>query len=128
DEDIIPKPRLEMALHFRKGEIGAAASSYQLFRVVKEVEPEVEESGRNRVPVNEQMFFGKMPPTRPHEQCCSSGIETVRLAFGTDEVDLSPHGIAQIDLSLEHILPRGRVWSPETRHERVRARVERIDD
>ena len=57
DEDVVPEPRLEVRLHLGEVEVRARAASDQLFRVVEEVEREVEQAGRGRMAVDEQMLF-----------------------------------------------------------------------
>src|SRR5262249_49964402 len=42
NEDVVPQPRLEMALHFRQVEIRSAAACEELFGVMEKVESPVE--------------------------------------------------------------------------------------
>ena len=67
-EHLVPEPRLEMALQLRQVEIGTAATFQQLPRIVKKVEPEVEEAGRHRLAVHQNVLLVQMPAARPHHE------------------------------------------------------------
>src|SRR5260370_40044758 len=66
-EDIIPKPRLKMALHLGQVKIRTATSGDEFFRIVKQIETKIEKAPGHRFPINQQMFFDKVPPARPNE-------------------------------------------------------------
>ena len=67
-EDVVPNARLQMALHFRQIKIWTASARDQLFRVVKEVEAEIEETAGNRLAVDEHMFLDQMPAARARHE------------------------------------------------------------
>src|SRR5438874_144257 len=102
-EDIVPKARLEMALHFRQVKIGAAPARDQLFRVVEKVEAEIEEPARDRFAIDENMLFDQMPPAWPNEQDGELLIELILFPVRICERDRAPNGVAQIDLALNHV-------------------------
>src|SRR5262249_17421733 len=69
NEDVVHQPRLEVCLPLRQIEVRAAAARYELFRVVEEVEREVEEARGDRLRVDEQVLFEQMPSARAdHER------------------------------------------------------------
>ena len=59
DEDVVPQPRFEMALHLGQIEVRAAAARQQFLRVVEKVEAEIEEGAGDGLAVDEDM------PLRP---------------------------------------------------------------
>src|SRR6202030_1865667 len=59
-EDVIPQPRLEMALHFGQVKIRPAAAFQQLARVMKEEQSKIKQPARHRPPIHPKMFFTQM--------------------------------------------------------------------
>jgi hypothetical protein len=49
-----------------------------------------------------------MPTARSHDQRGNLRIELVSLAIRIGELDAAIHGIAEIDLTLDHVVPGGR--------------------
>jgi hypothetical protein len=127
-KDLVPEARLQMALHLRKIKIRAGSALDQLFRVVEEIEPEIENGGRHRLSVDFHVLFLEVPSTRTHHECRSLAVEPVFLTFGRTELDLLSNGIVEVDLAFESSRPGRRMGILEVRHEDVRARVQRVDD
>ena len=128
-EDVVPQPRLEMALELRQVEIRPGAARDQLLGVVEDVQAEVEQRAAHRLPVDGEVRFGQMPAARPHQQRRDLVAEPVALAaVRIGEVDLAADGVAQIDLALDQVRPgrRGRVL--EVGHVHRRAAVQRVHD
>src|SRR5439155_18150858 len=63
-EDVVPEPRLAVALHLRQVEIRSAPSLEQMLRVVEDVEPEVEHRAGDRHAVDQQMPLHEVPASR----------------------------------------------------------------
>ena len=80
DEDVIPQPRLKVALHLGQVEVGAAAARQQFLGVVKEVEAKVEEGARHRLAVDEHVLFFKMPAAGADKQYGAASVQFVFLA------------------------------------------------
>jgi hypothetical protein len=127
-EDVVPQPRFEMALELRQVEVRAAAARDQLLRIVEEVEREIEDGPGDGLSVDQHVLFGEMPAARPHEQHRGLVVEAVRLAFRGRVVDPAADRIAQIELSLQMVVPLRRVGVLEVGHEHIGARVECVDD
>jgi hypothetical protein len=96
---------------------------------VEEVEPEVEQRSRDRLALDEAMALGQVKPPRADDQRRHVIIEAVLFAgFRIVVLDHATHGVAQVDLALDHVRPGRRAGVLEVGHERVRARVQRVDD
>ena len=129
DEDVVPEPRLQMALHLGQIEVRAAAARQQLFGVVKEVEAEIEDGAGHRLAIHAHMPFFKVPAARADKQHGGLVVELVLLSRGRVGVgDGAPDGIAQIDLAVEQVVPCRRIGVFEVGHEDFRAGVERVDN
>ncbi len=68
DEDVVPQPRLEMALQLGQVEVGAGAAVEQRAGVVEEVQAKVEQRGRDRLTIDQDVLLDQMPAARPHHQ------------------------------------------------------------
>src|SRR5580700_9738434 len=55
-KDVVPEPGFKVAFHFWQVEIRPASSRQQLFGVMKNIEPEIEQPAGNRFAVDEEMF------------------------------------------------------------------------
>ena len=129
DKNIVPQPRFKMALHFGQVEVRAAAAREQFFGVVKEIESEIEDGTGHRFAIDEDVPLFKVPAARAHKQNGGLVVELVLLAGGgIGERDGAADGIAQIDVAVDQVVPRGRARVFEIGHEHLRAGVERVDD
>ena len=63
-EDVVPQPRLEVALGLGEVEVRAAAAAQQFGGVVEEVEAEVDERGHGRLTVDQQVLLVEVPAAR----------------------------------------------------------------
>ena len=95
---------------------------------MKEEEPEVEEAGGNRVSVDAEMALDEVPSPRADHERGGPLAEAVVPAGGVDEGDRSGHGVAQVDLARQDVVPGGGGGVLEIGHEHVGARVEGVDD
>jgi len=129
EEDLVPQPRLEVRLHLRQVEVGAAAAAHELPRVVEEVHPEVEERPGDGPAVDDEVRLGEVPPPRAHEQHRRARLQRVPLpARGVLERDRAADRVGEVRLPLDLVAPRGGVRVLEVGHEGLRARVQRVDD
>ena len=80
DEDVVPEPRLEMALHLRQVEIRTGPRAGQRLRVVEEEHAEVEQHSRRRPAVDEEVALGQVKAARTDQQRRDLGVERVALA------------------------------------------------
>src|SRR5262249_9576165 len=127
-EHVIPKSRLQVALHLGQIEIWTCTLRDQRLGIVEKIETKVEEGGRNRFTVNFEMFLVKMPAARADNQGRNMRIELITLPFRACVADGPSDSVAQVGLSFEIVLPRGRVRIFKIGHEHVGARVQRVDD
>ena len=105
-EDVVPQPRLEVALELRQVEVRPAALLQQPLGVVEEVEPEVEQAARDRLAIHFHVAFIQVPPTRPDEQRRHLLVEPVLLAFRALELDAPLNGVDEVGLALDQVRPR----------------------
>src|SRR5262249_41888664 len=127
-EDVVPQTRLEMTLELRKIEVGTAAARDELPRVVEEVEREIEDAARDRLPVDRHVLLRQMPAARAHEQGSDLLVQLVSLPIGAHIVDAAAYRVAQVDVALDQVVPLRRVGVLEVGHEDLRAGNERVDD
>ena len=126
-DDVVPEARLEVALHLGQVEVRTRALVEQLLRVVEHVEREVEDAGRDRVAVDQDVLLEQVPAARAHEQGRQVLAERVVLAAARQR-DGAVDRVAQVDLTLDRVLPGRRVRVLEVGHEHLRAGVQRVDD
>src|SRR6266446_10815310 len=106
-----------MTLHLRQVEIWAAAVGDQMLCVVKEVETKVEKRGGDRLLIHFEMLFVEVPTSGTHHQGCDLGVEAVLLPFRTGVSDRTGDGVSKVGLSLEVVVPGGRVGVLKIGHE-----------
>src|SRR5579864_1141779 len=95
---------------------------------MEEIETEIKERTGNRRAIYQKMPFIQMPATWTNQQSRHFGIQGVLFALRTHIADCALHGIAEIRLPLQIVLPRRRIRILEVRHENIRAGIERVDD
>ncbi len=128
-EHVVPQACLEVGLQLGQVEVGSGAPLPQCLRVVEEVEPEVEQECRDRLPVVLHVPLRQVEPARPDEQDGRLLAEAVLLAgVGRLVRDRAPDGVPQVRVADDHVLPRGGVRVLEVGHEDARPGVERVDD
>ena len=93
----------------------------------KHVQPEVEEARRNRRAVDHQMPLDQMPAAWPNDERRGLVAQAVALRRPGCEGNRPAHGVAEILLALDDVLPGRRARVFEVRHEDTRARVQRVD-
>ena len=121
-ENVVPQPRLEMALQLRQVEGGRRALLDLRPGAMEDIEAEVEQRPRNLVAVDRHVALGEMPAARAHHQQRRIGFKRVALAGGrVDEIDPARPAVAQVDLAVDQVGEdrRGRVL--EIGHEDFRA-------
>src|SRR2546428_5101743 len=93
EKDLVPDPRLAVALKLREIEVGAGAAREQLVRVVEEVEAEVEERPWNGFPVERDVALRKVEPPRANHEHGGPLVQAVLLSRrGIVEGGPAPHG------------------------------------
>ena len=94
---------------------------------MEEVEPEIEEAGRNRHAVDEDVALDEVPAAGPDHERREAVVEAVGLALGAVERELAPDGGLQRRLAADDVRPRRRQRVLEVGHEDPGARVEGVD-
>ena len=129
DEDVVPEPRLEVALHLGQIEVGAGAARQQLRGVVEEVEAEVEEAAGDRAGRRcRTCFSGRCQPRGRTISMAICSFRRYSLPSGLLKLMVRADRVAQVDLALDQVLPGRRVGVLEVGHEDLGAGVERVDD
>ncbi len=126
-KDVVPQPRLEVALQLGQVEVGAGAARQQVLGVAEHVEAEVEEAGRDRLAVHQHVLFDQVPAARADQQGGDGVVELVGLAVGILERDRAGNGVGAVDLALDHVVPGGGERILKVGHEDLGARVEGVD-
>ena len=111
-EDVVPQPRLTVRLELRQVEVRAAAARDEFMRVVECVEAEVDErrgcGARDAGAVGEaQVLLDEVPAARAEHDRGRLLAETVLLALGAREVDLTTDRVEQVDLAADDVRPGG---------------------
>ncbi|MNT46287.1 hypothetical protein D3C72_1829190 [compost metagenome] len=106
-EHLAPPAPFQIALQLGQVEVGARALGQQRLVVVQEVEGEVEQAARDGVAIEGDVFFRQVQTAYPADKHCGIGIEGVSLAFRTGVRDGAVDRIAQVDLTLDHLVPGG---------------------
>lgn len=107
-EHIIPQPGFQMGFHLGQIEVGAGATLDQLLRIMEEVETKVEEAAGDWLSIDSEMLLLQVPAscTSNQRRQPSIGPQLV-LLVALFEIDLSPNGVIEVDLAVDHVLPRG---------------------
>ena len=127
DEDVVPEPGLLGSLELRQVEIRPAATPDRFGCVVEEVQPEVEEAGRDRGAIDEDVSLLQVPAAGPDEKGGDLLVEPVCLALGRRELELASDGVLESSLAADDVGPGRRQGILEVSHEDPRARIERVD-
>ena len=72
-EDVVPEPRLQVALHLGQVEVRPAAALEQLRGVVEEVEAEVDQRADRRLAVDRQVPLVQVPAARAASRSSAYG-------------------------------------------------------
>src|SRR5262245_9837127 len=126
-EDLVPEPRLEVALELREVEVGPSAALEQALDVPLEVDAEVEEARRDVLSVELDVTLLQMPAPGPHEEDGDLVLQLVAL-LALLERDRPFDRVAEVLLAADDVLPRRRVRVLEVGHVDACPRVEGIDD
>src|SRR5439155_932774 len=103
---VVPKSGFQMALQFRKVEVGTGPLGQQAAGIMKNVEPEVEERAGHRLPVDLEVPFRQMPSAWAHQQGGQPFPQAIRLPVWAGEGDRSIDRINQVHLAADHVAPR----------------------
>ena len=125
-ERVGPQTRLEVRLELREVEVRPAAALELLARVARHVQAEVEQRGRDRLAVDEGVPLGQVPAARPDQERRDLVVQPVRLVRRLER-DLAAHGVGDVPLALDDVLPLRRAGVLVVGHEDAGARVERVD-
>ncbi|MBK8003356.1 MAG: hypothetical protein IPK12_05250 [Gemmatimonadetes bacterium] len=126
-EDVVPEPRLVVALELGQVEVRAAAAAEQLVRVVEEVQAEVEEAAGDGLAVEEGVLLDQVPAAGPDHQRGEVGVEPVRLALGRVVGEGPADGGDAVLLAGHHVFPARGEGVLEVGHEDLRPGVEGVD-
>jgi len=112
-EDVIPQPRLEVVLGLGQVEVRTAAPAHEIFRVVEEVQAEVDQRAgcrggdARRIDVA-QVLLDQVPAARAHHDGRGVlGSHRVVLALGARELELPADRVEQGHLPADHVGPCG---------------------
>src|SRR6516225_9077972 len=107
-----------MALDLGKIEIGGAALGDDRFRVVEDIEPEIDERPRHLLPVDRQVALGQVPAARSHQEYSRRLGQSIGLTCDLVlEVNLAGPAILEIDLTLDDVGKARRGGVLEIAHE-----------
>ena len=95
-EDVVPKPRFQIALHLRQIEVWTAAAGEQLSRIMEEVETKIEERGRDWRAVYVEVLLHQVPTSRAHKEDSRIVDQPVLFAVRIDKVDLTSHCVPEV--------------------------------
>jgi hypothetical protein len=126
DEDVVPEPRLQVALRLRQVEVRPGAAFEQALRVVEREQPEVEQRARHALLVDHDVAVGQVPAAGTHQQRRRLVAQPVGpLALGV--LDGPVDRVDEVGLPADHVRPGGRQRVLEVGHESARAGVEGVD-
>ncbi len=129
DEDVVPQPRLEVALQLGQVEIRPGSAPFQRLVVVCQVQREVEDRRRSTLAVDQAVLLGQVPAARADDECRRLVIQLVSLTVaGVRITDRPIDRVAQIHLSQQDVFPRRRTRVFEVGHEAFDGRIQRVDD
>jgi hypothetical protein len=109
-------------------EIRAASPLHQAAGIVKEVQPEIEETAGQGRPVDHDVAFIQVPSPGPGQQGRDRGVEPVGLAVRSGELDGAVDRVPQIELAFQEVGPGRCGGVLEVRHEDIGAGIESIND
>src|SRR2546422_758613 len=127
-EDLLPEPRLEVALELGQIEIRTGPTIEQTSRVVERVQAEVDDRAGDRETVGVEMLLDEMPSARADDERRRPLVELVFLPIGILERDRPQGRVDEVLLSLHEVRPGRRVGVLEVRHVHRGTRVEGVDD
>src|SRR6185503_20145212 len=103
------------------------AAGQQLLGVVKEVEPEVEQTGRYWLAVQQRVLFLEVPAAWPYHQCRELLIQAVPFALRTRVLQGPADRLHAVELAGNNVGPGRRERILEIRHEDLGPGIERVD-
>ena len=114
-EYVVPEARLEVMLQLGEVEIDARAARQALAGVVEEIHGKVEQAGACGFATDQEMFLGKVPAARAHQERGRLGAQRVLLPLGACVGDGAADRVDDVCLSLERRLPRSGSGRPQSR-------------
>lgn len=107
-EDVVPQAGLEVRLHLGEIEVGAGATGNELLGVVEEVQTKVKQTTGDGLAVNGEVLLLEVPASSTADQSSKGTVSTELVLLATlREVDLTTHGIVQVNLAIDHVVPGG---------------------
>jgi hypothetical protein len=103
------------------------AAAHGEFQRLEKIEPEVENAAAQPRAVDSHVLFRQVPAAWTHEQHGGLVLQLVSLAFGRHIVDAAAYRVAQVELSLDVVVPLRRVRVLKVRHEHARTELS-VDD
>ncbi len=129
DEDVVPQPRLEVALHLRQVVVRARVATHQRLRVVEEVQPEVDQRADGRLAVDRDVPLGQVPAAWANDDRgeCDVLPELVHPPVRIGERRSTAHRVDEVQLALDDVAPVRGVRVLEIGQPYLCAGVERVD-
>ena len=126
-EDVVPEPRLEVALELREVEVRPRSALEQALGVALEVDAEVEEPRRDVLAVDLDVALLQVPAARTDEEHGDLVVQRVAL-LALLERDRPLDRVREVLLAADDVLPGRRVRVLEVGHVDPSAGVEGVDD
>ncbi len=117
-----------MALQLGQVEVRPRAAVDQLLRVVKKVEPEIEQAPRNRLAIDGHVPLVEVPASRAHQERCGFGVERILPPIRVLEGDRAANRVVEILLPIDDVVPCGGRGVLQVGHEDLGPGVESVDD
>ena len=127
-EDVVPEPRLAVALQLGQIEVGTRAAVDQLLGVVEKIEPEIEQAAGDRLAVDGHVAFVEMPAAGPDEEGRGFGVQRVLAPIRVLEGDRAAHRVVEVSLAVDDVAPGRRRGVLQIGHEDLGPGVEGVDD
>ena len=129
DEDLVPEPRLEVALHLGQVVVRALAVVQQLPGGVEEVQAEVHQGAHGVLAADQQVALAHVPAARAGHDDGQRGIgpQRVFLALGEVYARVPAGGVAEVQDRVDHVGPGGRAGVLEVGEPHLGAGVQGVD-
>ena len=129
EEDVVPQPGLEMALHLGQVEVRAGPLLQQFFRIVEEMQAEIDQSADRRSVLERDVPFVQVPAPGPHHDRREGRVvaQAVLAAVRAGERRGPPDGVVEVHLAAHDVGPVRRVGVLQIGQPDLGAGVQRVD-